>query len=499
MPTPLPVSHGGNGEAADPCHLPGVVIALDANAAAIAAAESEVENVAPHSQGSDHATTAPQPPVGIAEAASSASTVGKVARPQTYASDRGVAQASGWVSEVPRQAWALLRKNALLARRNWASTSMRCFSSLFFLLMIFLVDHGLQARYAMTPYFQDLPDTISLRREIPGIPKCRQTKSHPSCITFAYVPAPKDEYVPATTYPSVDAFARAMASTVDAGGALCRYKGMGVCDEDACRQATFDAAHQCFQCCELHRVDRVVGTIMAKNGSRVGSGSSFPIAAENVLGFKSETALDAFLLRSPGLIQGAYIFSSPDRNRTTFLVQHNSTPTQARRVWRDPVMLVTTPMQVTASKAIMEEIFAANLAGNPAKNASGGLFERILVSLQPFAHPASANIPSFESQVASPYAFMHSRMHAHSRRSRSRPRIPSPRHSWIALHSSDGKHGHETAATRWSRTKVAIRSSYSFVRPLIAAIEICRDSNRERDSYSFYVKIAVCATCGSSY
>ena len=422
MPTPLPVIHSGNGEATDPCHLPGVVLALDANAAAIAAAAgSEVENVAPHSQGSDHAATAPQPPDGIAEAASSASTVGKAGRPQTCASDRGAAQASGWVSEVPRQAWALSRKNALLARRNCASTMMRCFSSLFFLLMIFLVDHGLQARYAMTPYFQDLPDTNSLRREIPGIPKCRRTKGYPSCITFAYVPAPKDEYVPAKTYPSVDAFARAMASTVDAGDTLCRHKGMGFCDADACRQATFDAAHQCSRCCELHRVDRVVGTIMAKNGSRVGSGSSFPIAAENVLGFKSETALDAFLLRSPGLIQGAYIFSSPDRNRTTFLVQHNSTPTQARRVWRDPVMLVTTPMQVTASKAIMEEIFAANLAGNPAENASGGLFERILVSLQPFAHPASANIPSFESQVASPFAFLHARMHAHSRLSLTPP------------------------------------------------------------------------------
>ena len=197
--------------------------------------------------------------------------------------------------------------------------------------MIFLVDHGLQARYAMTPYFQDLPDTISLRREIPGIPKCRQTKSHPSCITFAYVPAPKDEYVPAKTYPSVDAFARAMASTVDAGDTLCRHNGLGFCDADACRQATFDAAHQCSRCCELHRVDRVVGTIMAKNGSRVGSGSSFPIAAENVLGFKSETALDAFLLRSPGLIQGAYIFSSPDRNRTTFLVQQRRSAASGAR------------------------------------------------------------------------------------------------------------------------------------------------------------------------
>ena len=55
---------------------------------------------------------------------------------------------------MPRQVAALTRKNLILARRNRTTTLVRTCSSLFFMLLIFLVNEGLKARYSTLAYFQ---------------------------------------------------------------------------------------------------------------------------------------------------------------------------------------------------------------------------------------------------------------------------------------------------------------------------------------------------------
>ena len=135
-----------------------------------------------------------------------------------------------WIAEVPRQLVALLTKNLILARRNRTSTFVRTFASLFFMLLIFLVNEGLKGRYSTLAYFQDLKDATRLRTTIAGIPQCVPSRGYSSCVTFAYSPAPRDEYVPDTDYESVEKFAEGMkAANID----TC-HSSLGACTRVAC-------------------------------------------------------------------------------------------------------------------------------------------------------------------------------------------------------------------------------------------------------------------------
>ena len=297
-----------------------------------------------------------------------------------------------WVAEVPRQVAALMKKNLILARRNRTSTAVRTCSSLLFMLMIFLVNEGLKGRYSTLAYFQDLKDASAERAAVPGIPECQKKRGYDSCITFAYTPAPWDQYIPSDDYDSIDAFGEAVKGK---GLSTCETAANGRCNDLSCQLAGLTPFHPCAKCCELYRVHRVVRTIMKNNGTAAGRSGASPISSDKVLGFISDRALDKYLLDNPEFIQGCFIFSSPHVNSTTFMVQHNSTPSQSRGSWRQPVMDETIPMQVTASRAIATEII---LAVDP-QGAATTSFGDMVVHLQPFAHPAQ-DIASFEAQIA---------------------------------------------------------------------------------------------------
>jgi hypothetical protein len=308
-----------------------------------------------------------------------------------------------WILEVPRQVAALTRKNLILARRNFTTTFLRTSVSLFFMLMIFLVNEGLKARYSTLAYFQDLRDSSSLRQPIHGIPECVTKRGYDSCITFAYAPAPWDEFSPAIDYAGIEKLAEAVQ---EKGAATCGKGAAGagaLCSSSDCSMKEMEATHACAKCCELLRVHRVVRSIMAHNGSSADSSSEaadattvYTIPASRVLGFTNQSQLDAFLTKKPEFVQAGYLFSSPHGNATTFMVQHNSTPSIVRGTWQSVVLSVTVPMQVTASRAIATEIIKS-VTGDP--NAPAGKVSDWNIGIAPFAHPPQ-NIASFESQVA---------------------------------------------------------------------------------------------------
>ena len=175
------------------------------------------------------------------------------------------------------------------------------------------------------------------------------------------------------------------ARVVDERARLCAFGWAG-----------FNAAHPCARCCELFRVHGVVRMMMKSNGTTAAGDTetpASPIPPDKVLGFVSEISQDKYLMQNPEFVQGGFIFSSPHANSTTFMVQHNSTPSQKRGTWTQPVMVTTIPMQITASKAIATQIIrSADPGSEPG-------FEDLLLHMQPFAHPPQ-QIASFEATIA---------------------------------------------------------------------------------------------------
>jgi hypothetical protein len=211
-----------------------------------------------------------------------------------------------WISEVPRQVLALTKKNMILARRNLTSTLVRTCSSAFFMLLIYLVNEGLKARYSNEAYFQNLKDASSLRKQVPGIPGCVPKSGYQTCVTFAYTPAPWNEYQPDKDYEQVQDFAQAVK---DKGRTECDETGLGLCSAGACdaagiqQVAGIQPAHKCARCCEMHRVHKIVRTIMTHNGTAkagdtrtCSEGGPCPIEPSKVLGFETEAAMDTYLL-----------------------------------------------------------------------------------------------------------------------------------------------------------------------------------------------------------
>ena len=185
------------------------------------------------------------------------------------------AEGGNFFKDVPRQILALTRKNFILAYRNRTATFLRIFSSFFFILLIYLVNVGLKARFSADPFFTNYPNPP--RTVIPGIPACVVQSGDTHCATFAYAPAPDisgNGYSPESDYSSLSQFAAATS----------------------CPPAS---------CPEMFRVHRIVRWIMANNSI---SGSpaplaAFPIPAANVLGFANATAMDQFLFNFPTVVQ----------------------------------------------------------------------------------------------------------------------------------------------------------------------------------------------------
>ncbi len=228
--------------------------------------------------------------------------------------------------DVPRQIYALLIKNYILCYRNRTATFLRIFSSLFFILLIFLVNEGLKARYATESFYKDYPNPP--RKVIEGIPACVRKASSSFCVTFVYAPAPN----------SSEGFQP---------------------KEDYADLATFNAAVGCTtQCAEIYRVHRIVRTIMSKNSI---NNKPQPIPVENVLGFANETALDEYLYKYPERVQGGYVFASPSDSATTFVIQMNNTVTQIRKVWERPFLNIALQMQVAYSIPLLRSSYTEGM------------------------------------------------------------------------------------------------------------------------------------------
>ncbi|EKX32324.1 hypothetical protein GUITHDRAFT_82405 [Guillardia theta CCMP2712] len=105
---------------------------------------------------------------------------------------------------IYRQTCALLLKNFILAKRNYTSTFLRIFASFFFVLLIFLCNEGLLARFGSETYVKDIPHPT--RQTVSKIPSCVPKASEKGCVTFGYSPAPKDNYFPDKDYSSLQDF-----------------------------------------------------------------------------------------------------------------------------------------------------------------------------------------------------------------------------------------------------------------------------------------------------
>ena len=165
---------------------------------------------------------------------------------------------------------ALLQKNFILAYRNRTATFLRVFSSFFFILLIYLVNIGLKARFSADSYFRDYPDPP--RTVVQGIPSCvKKSGVSSACVTFAYCPAPD-------------------------------LSGQGIHPDVNYQTAADFTATGCpaSKCSEMFRVHRLVRSIMVSNV--VASGPA-PIPPTNVLGFGSEANMDQFLLANPETVQ----------------------------------------------------------------------------------------------------------------------------------------------------------------------------------------------------
>jgi hypothetical protein len=259
----------------------------------------------------------------------------------------------GYWDDVYRQTLALLKKNYLLAYRNRTSTFLRTLSSAFFILVIFLVNEGLKARFAVETFYKDLPVPQSFA--IKPIPACVPKFGKQDCLTFVYSPAPSNAFVPIRDFQDLQEFT-----------SVTRCQSVNR------------------SCAELFRVHTIVRGIMTNNGAVSLNGSSHPIPAEKVFGFQTPHSMDTFLGDNPEYAQAGYIFASRSENETTFVIQQNSTVTQVRGTFKQPYRECTLPMQLQAYREIVR------------------LFNKtfeIDLFLKEFAHPA-LDVSTFEAEIA---------------------------------------------------------------------------------------------------
>ena len=263
-------------------------------------------------------------------------------------------QGGSYWKDVYLQTLALLKKNCILAQRNKTSSFLRIFSPVFFILLIFLVNEGLKARFAIETFFRDLPNPTS--EQIQAIPSCTPMYGMSDCVTFVYTPAPNDSFVPETDYKSLEDFA-VVAQCLSSNSS----------------------------CAEMYRIHKIVRGMMKYNGlSAVTNVSQNAIPSSKVLGFRTPMSMDDFLSKRPEYVQGGYIFSSASENDTTFVIQQNSTISQIRGEYQQPYLLYTLPMQQQAYREILRQFNAT--------------FE-LDIYLKEFAHPPLA-VATFEGVIA---------------------------------------------------------------------------------------------------
>jgi len=299
-----------------------------------------------------------------------------------------VGHGSYW-GAIPRQVVALLKKNFILAGRNKTATFLRVFASFFFVLIIFLVNEGIKSRYATESFFKDFTNPPAT--PIYGIPACKVRGGKDSCMTFSYAPAPYDDFIPDTDYATFDLFKAAIAaedkSKVCTKMMTFDMATSSMVESDiTCVAADCDVeGGSCAACCAVWRSHRVVRGIMTLNGTS--AGGIVPIPTERVRGFLNGSTMDAYLLDNPETVQGGYIFNSMSDQKTTFIVQHNSTSADIRGEYEDIYSTLTLPLQVQGQAAIIRKLILKD-DNFP-----------IDINLQEFAHPAF-DVATFEGVIA---------------------------------------------------------------------------------------------------
>ena len=232
---------------------------------------------------------------------------------------------------------ALLQKNLTVLRRQRLATGVRLLSGMIVVALIALINNAWMSLLSESlTLFRDLPNPP--RHLVEGIPSCGQ-----KCIVFGYVPAPRDEFRPDKDFVNLADFIKEFPNECPS-----------TCTVDSCNAAA------CSSCCALHRIHKVVRGIMRNNGTDrgTGEGGRIEIAHNQVMGFKNDSSMDDYLWHHPGTLQGNYIFSSPDAQTVTFLVQQNSSIAMfVRKVLRDPYKTISLPMQVAAEREIARQVF----------------------------------------------------------------------------------------------------------------------------------------------
>ncbi|KAJ1494898.1 hypothetical protein T484DRAFT_1763960 [Baffinella frigidus] len=183
--------------------------------------------------------------------------------------------------------------------RNRVSTFLRLFASLFFILLIFLVNEGIKSRTASLSSFKDLPTPP--RNVISGIPECSVARGLSMCYTFGYIPAPYDQYVPETTYSHLSDWIREVDLSAKAAAGWCVKT-----DTPATRCADADCADgtsspSCTECCAMWRTHTVVRAIMTNNGTK---DEKVPIPPTKVFGWPNEANADKDVANADKYILG---------------------------------------------------------------------------------------------------------------------------------------------------------------------------------------------------
>lgn len=201
----------------------------------------------------------------------------------------------GYCADVFVQTLILLRKNVTISLRNKTATLLRILTPLFFQLLVFIVNGGLQNRYRSDPFFRNVPHPA--RAPIGPMPTCRSSPSAEGCRTFAYSPAPGNEFIPSADASDVAGMTRFATEVCrGCGDAFCKAQktpGQLTSVLPASSPSSSAGQARCGVCCEFLRVHMVVRGIIRNN----------PLRASEVIGFKTESDMDDWMLRNPNRVQ----------------------------------------------------------------------------------------------------------------------------------------------------------------------------------------------------
>ena len=191
-----------------------------------------------------------------------------------------VGACSRTLRSLPRQVKVLMHKNLLVLRRNFMSTTLRLFSCVFFMLLMWIIIGAINSSRQTRTWVKDMPHPPETRIE--GISPCTSA----DCVALAYSPAPSKSFTP-------------VGATLVAGD--------------------FPASTSAEARAQLQRVHAVIRSVMENNF--VGGA----VAARQVQGFTSAREMEEYILLHPNKVKAAVLIDSPAVGEASFTLQVNST------------------------------------------------------------------------------------------------------------------------------------------------------------------------------